>query len=108
MPYIAQEDRRHLDAEIDALAAKIAARAEAAGGEASFAGLLNYACTRLALAVVKRRFGKIRYWIVATVSGVFANVSDEFYRRLAAPYEDAKIASEGDVDLYQEAIAELK
>jgi len=36
------------------------------------------------------------------VTGVFKNISDEFYRRVAAPYEEQQIAANGDVPLYEE------
>jgi hypothetical protein len=93
MPYIAPDARSRLDPHIQRLAEEIAALAEEDGHEAAFAGLLNYACTKLALAVLP----VVRYWSIATVTGVFKNVADEFYRRVGAPYEDAKIAENGDV-----------
>jgi hypothetical protein len=34
------------------------------------------------------------------VTGVFRNVADEFYRRVASPYEDQQIRANGDVPLY--------
>jgi len=102
MPYIPQKDRKRLDPMIDQLAEKINALSRDYEYEAAFAGLLNYACTRLTLKIIHLRFGKIRYWIIAAVTGVFKNASDEFYRRLAAPYEDKQIAKNGDVDFYAE------
>jgi len=102
MPYIAKEDRVPLDPLIDRLAEAIVERAEQAGPEAAFAGLLNYSVTRLALKIIMLEFGKMRYWIIATVTGALKNVSDEFYRRVGIPYEDAQIEKSGDVDLYQE------
>ncbi|MGQ9687489.1 MAG: DUF6899 family protein [Desulfobaccales bacterium] len=107
MPYISTRERRELDPLIDELAARLVAQAEAAGYEGAFTGLLNYAYTRLALAVVRRRFGRLRYWLIAALSGVFQNLSQEFYRRLAAPYEDRQMAQSGDVDLFQELSAEI-
>lgn len=101
MPYIAQPNREKLDPVIDELAERIAAGAKEEGYDGAFAGLLNYACTRLALAVLQKRFGAVRYWLLATITGVFKNVADEFYRRLASPYEDKQIAKHGDVDLYE-------
>ena len=62
--------------------------------EAAFAGLLNYTCTRLALNIVRRRFGRLRYWLIALITGTFKNIADEFYRRLAAPYEDRQIVGQ--------------
>ena len=108
MPYIAPELRQELDPLIDSLADRLAAQAEEAGYDAAFTGLLNYACTRLALAVVRRRFGRLRYWLIASLSGVFQNIASEFYRRVAVPYEDLKIPQSGDVDLYQEFVKDIE
>jgi hypothetical protein len=100
VPYIAG-NRSELDALIDALAEAIVRRAETQGSDGAFAGLLNYACTRLALKIVRLQFGAMRYWLIAILTGTFKNIADEFYRRLAAPYEDRQIARNGDVDLYR-------
>ncbi len=48
------------------------------------------------------------YWLIAILSGTFKNISDEFYRRLAVPYEDRQIAKSGDVDLYAAYLAEIE
>ncbi|HTK04856.1 MAG TPA: hypothetical protein VL500_04690 [Candidatus Eisenbacteria bacterium] len=108
MPYIPKEDRVALDASIDALADHLVERAKAGDNEAAFAGLLNYSCTRLALQVIRKRFGRMRYWIIAAATGALRNVADEFYRRVAAPYEDAQITKNGDVDLYAEYDREIQ
>jgi hypothetical protein len=50
--------------------------------------------------VIEARFGGIRYGTIATLTGVFHNIADEFYRRVAAPYEDRQIAASGDVPEY--------
>lgn len=102
MPYIAKKDREKLDSLIDQLAEQIAREAKAADYDGAFAGLLNYSCTRLALKVVRLRFGRLRYWLIAIIIGTFHNVADEFYRRLGAPYEEKQIQKSGDVDLYKE------
>lgn len=108
MPYIPAEQRKTCDPLIEALAGQIVRLAQESGSDGAFAGLLNYACTRLALQVVRRRFGKMRYWLIAILTGTFKNISDEFYRRLAAPYEDRQLATSGDVDLYAEYLAEIE
>jgi len=108
MPYIPPEQRKACDGLIDELAGQLVRLAEASGYDGAFAGLLNYACTRLALQVVRRRFGGMRYWIIAILTGTFKNMADEFYRRLAAPYEDLQMAKSGDVDLYAELLAEIE
>jgi hypothetical protein len=107
MPYIPQSDRGSLDPLIDELARQIVERANLAGGDAAYAGVLNYTCTRLAMKVIKLKFGKMRYWIIATTVGVFHNVADEFYRRMGVPYEDVQISKSGDVDLYEEFAREI-
>ncbi len=93
MPYIKTEDRPRLDQHIDALADEIKAIVKEQGQATAFAGLLNYAITRLVLQVIPER----RYWAIATVSGVLHNVLAEFYRRYAVPYEDEQIKKAGDV-----------
>jgi hypothetical protein len=107
MPYISAQHRQELDPLIEALAARIVQEADKINQEAAFAGLLNYTCTCLALNIVRRRFGRLRYWLIALITGTFKNIADEFYRRLAAPYEDRQIAVNGDVDLYAQFLAEI-
>jgi hypothetical protein len=108
MPYIAPTIRKELDGLIDQLAERLAHQAQAQGDQGAVAGLLNYTCTRLALQSVRRQFGPLRYWLIALLTGVFQNVADEFYRRLAGPYENKQMAQSGDVDLYQEYLAEIE
>ena len=102
MPYISQDHRQPLDPLIDKLALQIVQEAQAMGYDGAFAGLLNYTCTRLALKVVRQQFGTMRYWIIAILTGTFKNIADEFYRRIALPYENRQIEKSGDVDLYRE------
>jgi len=93
MPYIEPDQRDTLDPAIDALIEQIKRTQAAAGDPTAYAGLMNYACTRLALGVIPER----RYASIATVTGVFHNIINEFYRRYAVPYEEAKITDNGDV-----------
>ena len=108
MPYIAPKDRKQFDPIIDKLANEIVREAKEYNYDGAFAGLINYTCTRLTLKVIRLLFGKIRYWIIATVVGTFDNVADEFYRRVGLPYEDKQIKKSGDVDLYKEFTEEIK
>jgi hypothetical protein len=108
MPYIAPQHRQELDPLIAALAARLVQEADKTPGDAAFAGLLNYTCTCLALKVVQLRFGRLRYWLIALLTGTFKNIADEFYRRLAAPYEDRQLTMNGDVDLYAEFLHKIK
>ena len=107
MPYIAPQHRQELDALIDELAGRLIQEADKMNYDAAFAGLLNYTCTCLALKIVQRRFGRLRYWLVALITGTFKNMADEFYRRLGVPYEDQQIILNGDVDLYAQFSEEI-
>jgi hypothetical protein len=108
MPYVKAEHRTALDPAIRELGRVIADLARSMPEETAFAGLLNYACTSVAMEVIEARFGKLRYGTIATVTGVFKNVADEFYRRVAAPYEDRQIATNGDVPLYEAMTARIR
>lgn len=108
MPYIKKEARPVLDTSIDQLANDIANIAKQDGSETAYAGLLNYSCTRLAMKVIDIQFGKIRYGTLATITGVFKNIADEFYRRIAIPYEDKQIEKSSDVDLYNIYVNKIK
>jgi len=107
MPYITQKDRTVIDPAIDQLAEQIVFACGKYPYDDTFVGLLNYTCTRLVLSVVRRLFGSVRYWIIAAVTGILYNIADEFYRRIAVPYENKKIAENGDVDLYAEFAAQI-
>lgn len=97
MPYIKQTERDELDELIDALTTKIKGTrvAYTATDEeiAASAGKLNYAVTRMVINIM----GPPKYWKVALFSGVLSNIASEFYRKLVGPYEDKKIAENGDV-----------
>ena len=101
MPYIKAEHRRILAPAISELAERLSQIAAPMPEETAFAGLLNYACTSLAMEVIQKRFGRLRYGIIATVTGVFRNIGDEFYRRIAIPYEERQVEKNGDLLLYQ-------
>lgn len=80
MPYISQKRRQDIDG----------------GALAQDAGELNYAITRLADDYLMRK-GGLRYAHLNEVMGALECAKLELYRRLAAPYEDLKIAESGDV-----------
>jgi len=108
MPYIEPKSRRQFDPLIDELAEKIVEESKKENYDGAFAGFLNYVSTRLALKVIRKQFGKLRYWLVAIVVGTFHNVADEFFRRLGEKYEEKRILELGDVDLYKEYSEELE
>jgi len=80
MPYVDRPTRERLDA----------------GEPPRTPGELNYAISKLADAYLAEK-GGVRYAHLNEVVGVLECAKLELYRRLAAPYEDAKIAEAGDV-----------
>jgi hypothetical protein len=87
MPYITQEDRPQYD---EVLARLIALLKEKP--PESVDGHLNYVVTR----VIKEVY-PLRYYHINKAMGVLECIQHEFYRRVAAPYEDTKIEQNGDV-----------
>jgi hypothetical protein len=85
MPYVMSEARRRLDA----------------GAAPRDAGELNYAVTRLIDAYLvqasRDQGGRLRYAHLNEVIGVLECAKLELYRRVAAPYEDEKMAESGEV-----------
>lgn len=59
------------------------------------AGELNYAITMLVQHYLHETKG-LRYQYLCEVEGVLGHVAKELYRRTAVPYEDEKIAENGD------------
>jgi hypothetical protein len=55
-------------------------------------GALNYAVTRILHGLYPRR-----YFHMNRAMGVLSAITEEFYRRKVAPYEDEKIVENGDV-----------
>jgi hypothetical protein len=91
MPYIKQEQREELEPLINELASKIQSLSDK--DKTAFAGLLNYACTCIALKTIPEK----RYWAIAATTGALRNAAEEFYRRYGVPYEDEMIKTNGDV-----------
>jgi len=89
MPYIKQMQRLELDKLIFQLSSKMSEM-----GEDSRKGILNYVITKIALSVVG---DDIRYSKINDVVGSLECCKMEFYRRLAAKYEDEKVKENGDV-----------
>lgn len=85
MPYVKSEVRTAIDPHL-----------MDAAGRINSVGDLNYAMTNLAIEYV-RRHGPTNYELINSVSGVFSCAGQEFYRRVAVPYEDKKIKENGDV-----------
>ncbi|OGN01430.1 MAG: hypothetical protein A3I26_00065 [Candidatus Yanofskybacteria bacterium RIFCSPLOWO2_02_FULL_43_10] len=100
MPYIEERHRQKFDPLIDRLSEEIVS--ETAEDKLALAGFLNYVCTRTILKVVKLRFGKMQYWILAIITGVLVNILLEIYRRIGIPYEEQKTRENGDMDMFKE------
>jgi hypothetical protein len=80
MPYIHQADRNALECGVR---------------KADNPGELNYVFTIYAVEYIQRK--GLKYQHINDVMGALEGAKQEFYRRLAAPYEDKKIAENGDV-----------
>jgi len=86
MPYTKEERRAIFKAEIAALA-----------NQTEDDGDVNYCLTAFCHTVLKKR--GVRYVSINAIIGVLMCAMLELYRRVAAPYEDKKIAENGDVDI---------
>ena len=80
MPYIKQERREAI----------------LKGDKPQDAGELNFAITMLMDNYLKDK-GGVRYALLNEVIGAVDCAKLEFYRRVAAPYEDQKVSENGDV-----------
>lgn len=74
---------------------KIAKDRLAETNQAESAGELNYLVTRLCVSYTKRE--GLKYLSICIVMGTLICAAFEYYRRMAAPYEDEKIKENGDV-----------
>jgi hypothetical protein len=61
------------------------------------AGDINYCFSRILAGLMN----KPSYKKVAVITGVLENIKQEFYRRVASPYEDKKIVQNGDIKEYK-------
>jgi hypothetical protein len=91
MPYISKTDRETLDPVVD-----IAVSAMEKKPFEESLGDLNYLFSR----IISRHMGQVSYGKIAMATGVLENIKQEFYRRVAASYEDLKIQSNGDIQEY--------
>jgi hypothetical protein len=87
VPYIRQEDRPRYDKTVNTLITLLKERpVESVDGD------INYVFTR----IIKEVY-PLRYFHINRAMGVLECIKQEFYRRVAAPYEDIKIKENGDV-----------
>lgn len=79
MPYLKQEDRDRLDS----------------GGTPQNGGELNYEITKILAKYIEEH--ELKYSNINDVMGAIEGAKLEFYRRVAGPYEDTKVLTNGDV-----------
>jgi hypothetical protein len=84
MPYITPKDRDRFEPELSGLRA------------AQTPGEMQYLFAEIIDKYVRRN-GGLNYQRINDVLGALDGASKEFYRRVAAPYEDTKIKLNGDV-----------
>jgi hypothetical protein len=94
MPYINDEGRKQVETNLMLLMAKLDDIPDD-----KIDGMLNYVVSR----IIAGRLGQDgwRYAKIARAVAVFAAAGAEFYRRVAGPYEDKCIASNGDIPEYK-------
>ena len=92
MPYIKTEDRKQFDALVAKLAEQL--RCSASSDPTALAGNLNYSISTLLFHVYG---ASPRYHQHNEIVGMLECVKQEWYRRRTAPYEEVKIAENGDV-----------
>lgn len=92
MPYIKPAERLAFEAELEKLAAAIDVHAVDKDGNIN-KGKLNYVLTSL----VERLHFTRNYDNMSNIKGALEDAACEYYRRRLAPYEDKKIAENGDV-----------
>jgi len=98
MPYIDETSRKVLDRYIDDLADVITNHSELDNENVmTVLGDLNYCMSRL----IGQVMGNTSYAKIAMLTGVLENVKQEFYRRVAVPYEEEKIVQNGDIKEYK-------
>ena len=105
MPYIKEKRREVLDNHINNCAEIIKSNIgkefnkESVSNEnlLELCGDMNYFVSRLFTQIA----GDISYSKIAMITGVLENIKQEFYRRVASPYEELKIIQNGDIKEYR-------
>lgn len=100
MPYINESERLELDECIDTMISCIRDTKTNLNNPSDLKnhlGRINYAFSR----VLAGLMDKPSYNKIAMITGVLENIKQEFYRRIASPYEDKKIVENGDIKEYK-------
>ena len=100
MPYIKEEARVFLDECIENMIQCLTEGNQLTDDEfLSILGEINYSFSR----ILAGSMGKTSYSKIAMITGVLENIKQEFYRRIAEPYENKKINENGDIKEYKNA-----
>jgi hypothetical protein len=100
MPYIDEQERTELDSQIDNMILAIRNNKTNLNNPHDFSnylGRINYCFSRIIYGVMR----DVSYRNIAMVTGVLENIKQEYYRRVAEPYEDIKIRQNGDIKEYK-------
>ena len=104
MPYIKEENRIVLDRSIGGAVETIKSNVQKSFGDnlnvdefLAISGGINYFVSRL----VAQLMGEVSYGKICVITGVLENIKQEYYRRVASPYEDKKIVQNGDIKEYK-------
>jgi hypothetical protein len=100
MPYVDEDDREELDFCIDQLTNCLRVMKHPLNNPHDFSiylGRINYCFSR----IISGLMGNPSYAKIAMITGVLENIKQEFYRRVASPYEDKKILENGDIKEYK-------
>lgn len=100
MPYITEEERQELDDCIDQMIKCISSTKTNLNNPddfSNFLGRINYCFSRIIMGVMRTT----SYKNIAMATGVLENIKQEFYRRIAMPYEEQKITENGDIKEYK-------
>jgi len=98
MPYINENARMELDDCIDNMVECLTHGNNPTNEEfTSILGEINYSFSRILTGCMK----DVSYSKIAMITGVLENIKQEFYRRIASPYEDKKIVENGDIKEYK-------
>ena len=104
MPYIKEEHRIVLDRAIGGAVETIKSNIQKSfSGDLDVdellkvSGDINYFVSRL----IGQLMGDVSYGKICIITGVLENIKQEYYRRVASPYEDKKITENGDIKEYK-------
>lgn len=95
MPYVTQENRQKIQANLDSLI-EVTKLLNESNSNADRAGNLNYIITYM----INELYPNDRYKELNDAIGVLECCKFEIYRRRVGPYEDLAIAKNGDVPNY--------